>query len=87
MSCCPKKPGPPLTTDEDPSDEDVARFGSETVACKGCGAEIYDESPWCHKCGESQGAEGESVRGVPVWAMVTLGVVAGGLLIVALRLL
>ena len=83
-----------MTADENPSEEDIARFGSETVPCAGCGAEIYDEAEWCHKCGRAQRAagdaddgEGGAARGVPVWVMVTAGVVVGGVLIAAMGLM
>lgn len=37
--------------DEGPSDADLERFGGETTRCKSCGASVYDDSEWCHKCG------------------------------------
>ena len=36
--------------DEDPSDEDVARFSGETAYCPDCGAEIWDAADVCPKC-------------------------------------
>ncbi len=37
--------------DEGPQESDLQRFGGETRPCPKCGAEIYDEAEWCHKCG------------------------------------
>lgn len=36
---------------DEPSLEDVERFGAETLACPTCGEEIYDDSPFCPRCG------------------------------------
>jgi hypothetical protein len=38
--------------DEDPSDEDLERFGGDTAWCPACDAEIYEDSVECPKCGE-----------------------------------
>jgi hypothetical protein len=88
MGCCTPRKGPPLRPDEDPSPEDIARFGSDTVPCRGCGADIYDEADWCHKCGRAQRADGdpdtEAARGVPVWVMITAGVVCVAFLVFSL---
>lgn len=54
--------------DEDPSPEDLDKFGGETVRCPGCGAEVHDEAEWCHKCGGVMHAED---KGVPLWAWAT----------------
>ncbi|MEK6704139.1 MAG: hypothetical protein AABZ53_17930 [Planctomycetota bacterium] len=75
MSCCPRPTGP-IRPDEDPSPEDVEQFGKETTPCPDCGAEIYDEAEWCHKCGRVLG-EAKDTKGLPTWAAWTaLGVVA-----------
>lgn len=83
-----------MRPDENPSPEDVERFGSETVPCRGCGADIYDEAEWCHKCGRAQRAsgddddgEGGKDAGIPPWAMVTAGLLVAAVLIVAFGLL
>lgn len=66
-----------MRTDEDPSPEDVEKFSRETVPCPDCGAEIYDEAEWCHKCGRVLG-EAKDTKGLPLWAVWTaLGVVVG----------
>jgi len=74
-----------LRPDEDPSPEDQARFGGETTECPGCGASVYDEATWCHKCGkvleESSGGESSSL---PPWALGTAVVVIGTVLILYL---
>jgi hypothetical protein len=40
--------------DEDPSPEDIARFGDDadqTGYCPECGAQVWDATPSCPKCG------------------------------------
>lgn len=64
----------------------MERFGAETVPCRFCGTEIYDEAEWCHKCGKSLGGDDEPARGVPVWFLVTSVAVVGVILLLALRL-
>jgi hypothetical protein len=83
-----------LRPDEDPSPEDVERFGSETVPCRGCGTEIYDEAEWCHNCGRAQSAAGDADdgeggpdAGIPPWAMLTAGLLVAAILIVVFGLL
>ncbi len=39
--------------DEGPSAEDIERFGSATVACPKCEAEVYDDAAMCWKCGHA----------------------------------
>ncbi len=55
---------------EDPSPEDVEQFSKETFPCPDCGAEIYDEAEWCHKCGRVIG-EAADAKGLPPWAAWT----------------
>jgi hypothetical protein len=65
--------------DEGPSDEDLERFGDETVRCRHCGAEVYDEAEWCHRCG---GALGVEERKLPLWAWVTGVLLLGAFVVV-----
>lgn len=37
--------------DEDPSPEDMERFGGATRTCPSCKAEVYDDAELCHECG------------------------------------
>lgn len=41
--------------DEDPSPEDLERFGGETAFCPLCGAEIWDQAEFCPACGDHVG--------------------------------
>tara|TARA_B100001750_G_scaffold216192_1_gene200676 strand:- start:269 stop:523 length:255 start_codon:yes stop_codon:yes gene_type:complete len=36
--------------DENPSQEDIDRFSSDTASCAYCGAEIYDDCLECPEC-------------------------------------
>lgn len=67
---------------DEPQAADLERFGSETMACPKCGAEVYDEAEWCHKCGHVMG-EGDRA-GPAGWVMVTVAVVVAALLLAAL---
>jgi hypothetical protein len=80
MPCgCAPKGGPQFDPDcEGPSPEDIERFGGDTIACPGCGADVYDEAPFCHRCGR---AFGDDAPSGPAMGPVIIGVVA--LLIVA----
>ncbi len=55
MSCgCNNKYGCEFNADDEgPSEADIARFGSETVACPDCGASVYEDSPLCQACGHA----------------------------------
>ena len=39
--------------DEGPSAADVARFGSDEIACPECGTGVYHDSPLCQSCGHA----------------------------------
>jgi len=41
--------------------------GAELVACPACGAEIYEESEQCPKCGEYVTQSTRAWDGKPVW--------------------
>ena len=44
--------------DEDPSTEDMTRFGDDgdqTGWCPDCGAQAYDEAEFCQECGNQIG--------------------------------
>ena len=41
--------------DEDPSPEDLERFGHDTAHCPACGAEIWDQADLCPACGATVG--------------------------------
>ncbi|MBM4109155.1 MAG: hypothetical protein FJ255_10165 [Phycisphaerae bacterium] len=69
--------------DEDPSPEDVQKFGGETVRCPACGAEVYDQAEWCHKCGA---VLSESAGRTPRWVWVTGLAVIAALVVFGLRL-
>lgn len=37
--------------DEDPSDDDIERFSSDTARCPECGEEVWDQADVCPECG------------------------------------
>lgn len=49
--------------DEDPSDDDVDRFGGDTGWCPDCGREVWDEAWQCPHCGAV--VEGRILRDPP----------------------
>lgn len=77
MACnCGPQCGPDRDIDEGPDEADLERFGSETIPCPACGAEVYDESAFCHKCGHVL-ADAADPRPVRPWVFITVaGLVA-----------
>ena len=78
MPCgCNPRSGPEFDPDcEGPSEEDLERFGGDTRPCPRCGSEIYDEAPFCHRCGVGlEDAPRKGSKALVVGVMVTLMVV------------
>lgn len=75
--------------DEDPSDEDVERFGedadTDTTECSHCGSEIYDDADRCPACGMNAMRSGRepsrSRSSIPAWAILAALMVAAALLL------
>lgn len=57
---------PPI--DEDPSPEDLERFGGVTRQCPQCNTELYDEAELCWKCGH---ALSNQTAVPPKWVWIT----------------
>ncbi|MDX2147073.1 MAG: hypothetical protein SFZ23_06075 [Planctomycetota bacterium] len=74
--------GPPPGRDEDPSDDDVARFSTATIPCTKCGAAVYDEASWCHKCGAVMGEKQDVATR---WPTVVVGIIIAAFLFFSLR--
>ena len=53
--------------DEDPSPQDIDRFGGETAYCPDCGAEIWDQAERCPACGNLVGGRTRSREPVEAW--------------------
>lgn len=66
----------PRPIDESPQEDDLERFGSETRPCPQCGAQVYDEAPFCHKCGRALDAEGDRPAAPPWVVFGALGLIA-----------
>lgn len=61
---------------EGPSAEDLDRFGGDTVRCRECGEEVWDDSAICPRCGRALHEESRGgSRGLPTWAAIA-GVIA-----------
>lgn len=60
----------PIEVDNDPQEEDIAKFGSDSAMCPKCKATIYDDAEWCHKCGTVLGGEDTKPR-APLWLIIT----------------
>ena len=50
----------PPVIDEDPSPQDIERFGGDTAYCPACGAEVFDQAEACPACGSWIGGATES---------------------------
>jgi uncharacterized protein (DUF983 family) len=58
MSCCGKNNyGCAFNPDDEgPSEADIARFGSDDIACPSCGSLMYHDAPLCQSCGHAMTA-------------------------------
>jgi uncharacterized protein (DUF983 family) len=66
--------------DEGPSDADIERFGGETTRCKSCGASVYDDSDWCHKCGAVL-ADPEEGRKPKAFVVIVVAILVAGFML------
>ena len=81
INSCGCKAGPRLgdvADHEEPSFDDMERFASETVTCRSCGAEAYDQLDDCPRCNEPlRSSAARSSK-----TMVGLGLGLAGLIVV-----
>lgn len=64
--------------DEEPSLEDMERFGGATRTCPECKAEVYDDAEICHECGHAFSGEAKShPLMVPVMVAIIVAFVLG----------
>jgi len=68
--------------DEGPSEADLEQFGGVTRPCPECKTDLYDDAAVCWKCGHALSSE---PKGLPVWVMITAGVVVVGFLFLLFR--
>lgn len=78
----PRAPTRPEPPDDDPLDEDIERFSEVTTRCRGCGTELFDDVESCWNCGTP--VLGRTETGVPVWVLLTVGVVLAAFLAILL---
>lgn len=64
---------------EGPSPDDLERFGDELIDCPECGRAVYDQAELCPDCGHALSRE---PRGLPNWAIIVVGVILAGFLLV-----
>lgn len=55
-----------------PQAADLDRFGSDTVTCRTCGHEVYDEVDVCPRCGAGVMA---TPTGFPRWVVIVAAIV------------
>jgi uncharacterized membrane protein YvbJ len=53
--------------DEDPSPQDLDRFGHDTAYCPACGGEIWDQAEFCPSCGDQVGGRTSSRPPLESW--------------------
>ncbi|MGI9012957.1 MAG: zinc-ribbon domain-containing protein [Phycisphaerales bacterium] len=77
-------------SDEEPSSDDLARFGHETAYCPHCGAEVWDDAHYCSSCEQSftiaSSYPPASARARKVWRAVFILLALIGLVILAVVL-
>ncbi|MHC4128684.1 MAG: zinc ribbon domain-containing protein [Planctomycetota bacterium] len=77
--------------DEDPSPEDLQRFGHDTAYCPACGAEIWDQAELCPSCGDLVGGRTDSRPPLESWLrrrwliLVAIGALVAFLLFMVFR--
>ncbi|MDX2114059.1 MAG: hypothetical protein SFZ24_00380 [Planctomycetota bacterium] len=85
MSCCgPQKCANFDDDREGVSEEDIARFGGDDIACPNCGADVYHDAAYCPRCRHAMTEQSVS-RGTPVWIPIAAcAALLGFLLVVVL---
>jgi hypothetical protein len=58
--------------DEGPSGEDLEKFGDETVRCRECGADVWDEAEMCPKCGAAMERGEVTLKPWVKWTAIAL---------------
>jgi hypothetical protein len=64
--------------DEDPSPEDMERFGGVTRTCPECKSEVYDDAEICHECGHAFSGEAKNhPLMIPVMIAIIVALLVG----------
>ncbi len=63
-----------VRADEGPSQADLEKFGGDSRPCPHCGADVYDDAEWCHKCGKVLGGSDQPAK-PKLWVMATIAIV------------
>jgi predicted amidophosphoribosyltransferase len=88
MSCCGPRQCNNFDEDrESVSEDDIARFGGDGIACPACGAGVYHDAPLCARCGHAM-TDDSLRRRTPAWVpLLAAGAILGILLVYALRVI
>lgn len=83
----PPRPRPrrePQEVDENPSEEDLARFGDVTRTCPECRKEVFDDAAICYHCGHAFERTTAGSTASPRWIIITVIVLVLAFAIAAL---
>ncbi|HMN40592.1 MAG TPA: hypothetical protein PKE29_07070 [Phycisphaerales bacterium] len=83
----PSRPRPrrePQEVDENPSEEDLARFGDVTRTCPECRKEVFDDAAICYHCGHAFERTTAGSTASPRWIIITVIVLVLAFAIAAL---
>ncbi len=70
--------------DENPSEDDIQRFGDITRVCPECKKEVFDDAAVCYHCGHAfERTMAGSSRG-PKWMIVTILVLIAAFVVATL---
>ena len=70
--------------DENPSDEDVQKFGDVTRTCPECKKECFDDAAVCYHCGHAFERTTAGSSASPKWIVVTILVIVAAFVVAAL---
>lgn len=61
--------------DENPSEDDIQKFGDVTRTCPECKKEVFDDAAVCYHCGYAFERTTPGSSRAPVWIIITILVV------------
>ena len=70
--------------DENPSEEDIQKFGDVTRTCPECKKEVFDDAAVCYHCGHAFERTAPGSSASPKWIVVTILVIVAAFVVAAL---
>jgi len=80
----PGRPRLRLPPDENPSEDDIQRFGDVTRTCPGCKKEVFDDAAVCYHCGYAFERTTAGSSRNPKWIIITILVLIAGFIVASM---